>query len=308
MEVCENMVKKLMYVVDYFRFLKNPIQALLFKFNFKNSYEVKVKGFSETFVLTSVSALNRLMVRLPVFDFDKTSDFINYLKMIDNDCPYVEVDDVKYINIYNSDFIKNNDINYASHVDEYYSGNDWDVVNVLNRYVIDIGANVADSTLQFAHKGAKVIGFEPVKHLYELGVKNIDLNDDLKDNIIFINKAVGDKRGTLNIDSNSVQNYINEGDNYQIDVITIDDILNYYEFPADVLKMDCEGCEFEIILNNDLTMFDDIILEHHAEMVGRDYKLLIEKLENDGFKVNTFLPGSYAGGSFENLGIIHAFK
>lgn len=302
------MIKKINYVIDYFRFLKNPISALLFKFNFKSSYDVKVKGFLETFRITNVSALNRLMVRLPVFDFEKTSDFINYLKMIDNDCHYVEVNNVKYVNIYNSDFIKNNDINYTSHVDEYYSGDDWDNVNVLNRHVIDIGANVADSTLQFARNGAKVIAFEPVKHLYKLGVKNIELNDDLKDNIVFVNKAVGCKRGTLSIDLNSVQNYINDGDSYQIDVITIDDILNDYNFPADVLKMDCEGCEFEVILNKDLTMFNDIIFEHHAEMVGKDCKLLIEKLEKDGFKVNTFLPGSYAGGSFEKLGIIHAFR
>lgn len=248
------------------------------------------------------------MFRLPFLDFEKSSDFINYIKMLDNDCDYVKVNGVKYINIHNSDFLRNNHVHYANHVEEWYSGDDWSNVNVLNRYVIDIGANVADSTLQFAHNGAHVIGFEPVKHLYELGVNNIDLNEDLKDNIIFINKAVDGQRGTLDIDLNSIQNYINEEDSYQIDVITISDVLNDYDFPADVLKMDCEGCEFEIILNEDLTMFNDIIFEHHAGMVGKDCKLLIKKLEEDGFKVNSFLPGSYAGGDFEILGIIHAFK
>ena len=29
-----------------------------------------------------------------------------------------------------------------------------------------------------------------------------------------------------------------------------------------VLKMDCEWCEFEIILKEDLNMFHDIIFEH----------------------------------------------
>lgn len=173
--------------------------------------------------------------------------------------------------------------------------------------MIDIGANVADSTLQFAHNGAHVIGFEPVKHLYELGVNNIDLNEDLKDNIIFINKAVDGQRGTLDIDLNSIQNYINEEDSYQIDVITISDVLNDYDFPADVLKMDCEGCEFEVISKHDLTMFNDIIFEHHAQMVNKDHRTLIDILENQGFKTNIY-PCNASDSNIEEMGIIHAFK
>ena len=71
--------------------------------------------------------------------------------------------------------------------------------------------------------------------------------------------------------------------------------------------MDCEGCEFEIILNEDLTMFNDIIFEHHSKQVGKDYKQLIKKLKEEGFKINTYdvIASSM---SFEDIGIIHAFK
>ena len=43
--MCDKMIKKVKYFIDYFKYLENPIQALLFKFKFKNSYEAKVKGF-----------------------------------------------------------------------------------------------------------------------------------------------------------------------------------------------------------------------------------------------------------------------
>ena len=71
--------------------------------------------------------------------------------------------------------------------------------------------------------------------------------------------------------------------------------------------MDCEGCEFEIILNEDLTMFNEIVFEHHSKMVGKDYKPLIEKLEKEGFKINTYEVAA-SKQSFDDIGIIHAYK
>ena len=73
----------------------------------------------------------------------------------------------------------------------------------------------------------------------------------------------------------------------------------------DVLKMDCEGCEFEIILNEDLSMFNDIIFEHHAVLVGKDCNILIEKLEKENFKINIF---TSVTDDFDEVGMIHAYK
>ena len=71
--------------------------------------------------------------------------------------------------------------------------------------------------------------------------------------------------------------------------------------------MDCEGCEFEIIHNEDLTMFKDIVFEHHSKIAGKDYKPLIEKLKKDGFKIDTY-PVAASNQSFEDIGIIHEYK
>lgn len=68
------------------------------------------------------------------------------------------------------------------------------IIDYQDRYVIDIGGNIGDTALYFAKSGANVISFEPVKHLYELAVENVNLNPTLKDKITFVNKAIGGKK------------------------------------------------------------------------------------------------------------------
>lgn len=300
-------MKKLNYLFDYFKFLKNPISALMFKFGFKKECEIKLKNSNVSVKLTSISSLNRLMIQLPITINKKYAELSKYIKDIDDDKEVVVIDDINYVNIYNKNFIKSNPNNYNICNEEYFSDDQWDMINFNNRHVIDIGANIGDTALYFAKENAKVIAFEPVKHLYELGLENISLNPTLKDKINLINKAVGGKRGKLTIGNETTKTYINKNDSYQIEVITVQDVLEEYEFPADILKMDCEGCEFEVIINEDLTMFNDIIFEHHSKQVGKDYKPLIKKLEDDGFKIDKY-PVFTSKLDFEDIGIIHAYK
>jgi FkbM family methyltransferase len=299
---------KLKCLFDYFKYLKNPFTALAFKFGLKKNCLVKFKNLNGEINLTSIVALNRLMDALNIVKNDKLNDMIKYIKEIDNDSEFVYIDNIKYYNVHNSYFKKENACDYSIHITECFSDDEWDMIDFQNRFVIDIGANVADTTLYFAKNGANVIGFEPVKHLYDLGIKNISVNPNLKNNITFINKAVGGKKGKISIeDNNSTKDYIDQNGSYDMEVITIKDVLNDYNFTPDVLKMDCEGCEFEIILNEDLTMFNDIIFEHHSEIVGKDYNLLVEKLKKENFKINTW-PCNASNKSFDKIGIIHAYK
>lgn len=50
-----------------------------------------------------------------------------------------------------------------------------------------------------------------------------------------------------------------------------------------LLKMDREGCEFDVILNDyeHVRMFDKLIMEHHAYITGIEYTKLIDKLSKD---------------------------
>ena len=69
--------------------------------------------------------------------------------------------------------------------------------------------------------------------------------------------------------------------------MTLEDILNKYNAPngKTVLKMDCEGAEYEIILFatvDTLLRFNHLLIEYHY-----GYKNLKEKLEECGFKDGT---------------------
>ncbi len=137
-------------------------------------------------------------------------------------------------------------------------------------------------------------------------LKNLEINKNYSDKITLVNKGVGGKRGFLTFESASVKGYVNN-ESYEMEIISLKDLLNDYEFKPDILKMDCEGCEFEIILNEDLTMFNDIIFEHHSKIAGKDCKPLITKLKKEGFNVETS-PISASDKPFKDIGIIHAFK
>jgi Methyltransferase FkbM domain len=69
--------------------------------------------------------------------------------------------------------------------------------------------------------------------------------------------------------------------------------LNQYALASDhpvILKMDCEGSEYEVILSAEaheqtLQKFDLVIIEYHY-----GYKNLKQKLERSGFKVSVTRP------------------
>ena len=61
-----------------------------------------------------------------------------------------------------------------------------------------------------------------------------------------------------------------------------------------MLKCDCEGSEYDIIPNSDLSDFEELIIEHHQITTGIDYHVLIDAIEKQGFKVDKIskAPGS----------------
>ncbi|MFP3257413.1 MAG: FkbM family methyltransferase [Candidatus Nanopusillus acidilobi] len=157
--------------------------------------------------------------------------------------------------------------------------------------ILDVGGEVGDTALYFALKGAKkVIVIEPFPNNYEYLVKNINYNN-FQDKIIPINAMVGKENKKTNIiipDEFIVRDAKESDTGYQIEMITLSKLIESFNIKEALLKMDCEGCEYESILNeNDETLkiFKKIQLEYHY-----GYEKLKEKLEKLGFRVECTKP------------------
>ena len=141
-------------------------------------------------------------------------------------------------------------------------------LDVKGKDVIDIGANIGDSAIYFALKGAKhVYAFEPYPYSYYIANKNIRLNG-LQDKITLVNQGCGGKKTTIKIDNT----YENVGSTdlklfkrgKEIKITTLEEIIKRFNinYPA-VMKIDCEGCEYAVLLkanDSDLRKFDLMFL------------------------------------------------
>jgi 16S rRNA G966 N2-methylase RsmD len=142
-------------------------------------------------------------------------------------------------------------------LDEIFLMRVYGQANLKGRSVIDIGASIADTPIYFASMGAsKVYGFEPDVERYGLALQNINLNN------------MTDKIQIFNTEANSE---------------SLANLILQYGLKNVFLKIDCEGCEYEMIANTEDDMFQnirDVVLEYH-----KNPKPLIERLAKLGFKV-----------------------
>jgi Methyltransferase FkbM domain len=152
--------------------------------------------------------------------------------------------------------------------------NEYSFLPVREKEVIDIGANIGDSSIYFANRGAKnVIAVEPDKISYDYAAKNIAING-FSENIKLILAACG-----------SEDIFVSENEQQFLTLKTL--VKKYCSCPQ-ILKIDCEGCEYDLILNassEDLRTFTHIQIEYHSGY--QDLKL---KLEQYGFEVTCTKP------------------
>ena len=139
--------------------------------------------------------------------------------------------------------------------------------------VIDIGANVGMVSILLAKKFPflKIYSFEPLKENYDNFIKNIELNNIPKEVITAENKAVtkdgrlitmsinsANKGGSSTTDVISI-NSIMTKENSQVESITLEEIFNKYNInKLKLLKIDCEGSEYEILYNADTNLLKNI--------------------------------------------------
>ena len=144
---------------------------------------------------------------------------------------------------------------------------------VKDRIVIDIGANIGAFSLYAAALGAKkVISVEPISASYNTFLKNIHRMG--LTNITTYKKIVAEKGNqflpvSLN-DNAGANSMYNVSDNYEVvETITFSEIMNQIAGHDILLKLDCEGGEYDVILNasqHDFVRINEIMMEIHTDL------------------------------------------
>lgn len=148
--------------------------------------------------------------------------------------------------------------------------------------VVDIGAYIGDSSIAFASKGAKVHAFEPSPELLEFLQINIK-NNNFQDQVII--HPVG-------LSNN--EKVVSRGKRLFHFVDALDYFQKHHIGPVDLLKLDCEGCEFDLLYNREfLKQLQPrrIVVEYH-EGGGTD---LSEWLADQGYDIDWPEPRGYVG-------------
>lgn len=151
----------------------------------------------------------------------------------------------------------------------------------LEGTVIDIGAHKGLVSCYIAKKypKVKVYAFEPVKENYEALLKNIELNN--LSNVIPHNLAVTKDGRDVEIFTDPYNNsggstLYGNGNSQKVKSTTLEDIFKKYKIEVlDLLKIDCEGAEFEILDTPLLASIERLRGEFHR--ANGDVNVLLER-------------------------------
>ena len=161
--------------------------------------------------------------------------------------------------------------------------------------IIDIGANVGFFSIasRFFFPDSEIHAYEP----------NLDLENYLAHNFSQLNielhtQAVGNKSGSVKLDliGESNQTRVNESRSGTTEMVSLDSILRKAGGKIDLLKMDCEGSEWDILENPEsLKCVDNITLEYHLWANQKDHDYAKGLVISQGFKIIKHLPSSEFG-------------
>lgn len=166
--------------------------------------------------------------------------------------------------------------------------------------VVDVGSYIGDFALYCAHKfGAQVVAYEPAKENFEMLEKNLGLNPQLADRVTAVNRGVAATPEVVaNVQVIGREIHVSsiwyaddpaaEQRTFACD--TLSEILDRQGLHrVDLLKIDCEGAEYDIILTAPNECYDriaSIVYEWH-KIPGWESKLEAaeKKLRAVGFTV-----------------------
>ncbi len=162
--------------------------------------------------------------------------------------------------------------------------------------IVDIGAGLGDFTVLTAKNSPNgtVHAYEPLPESSQLLHHNLALNSI--QNAICFAEAVAAKSGTLTIASGNVEAvstqfvHTSKSNEQTVTAVSLQTVLNRLPNQhCDWMKIDCEGGEFDIILNSPpelLSRIDRLSMEYHDSLTARNHLDLVKHLKSNGFQVD----------------------
>jgi FkbM family methyltransferase len=148
--------------------------------------------------------------------------------------------------------------------------------------IIDIGAHVGIVSIALAklYPNAKIVAYEPFKPNFDRLVRNLAKNGVTS--VTAHNAAVSDKAGTIVLHGDPTKNsggmsIYGNGMSHYIECVAFADILKDYSEIA-LLKIDCEGAEYDILNSDPLFGVKAIRGEFHHNNV-RNAHVLLERVK-----------------------------
>ncbi len=162
--------------------------------------------------------------------------------------------------------------------------------------IIDVGAAFGDFAVSVAKQfpNSTVYAFEPYERSFALLQENIALNG--VNNVRPLPVAVANESATLLLQlmsreavQHSTAAQSPGHTTLEVQSMTLRRVFEEFQLErCDFLKMDCEGAEFDILLNMDaelLTKIRHVCLEYHDGVTGYSHKDLVAFFEAHGFVV-----------------------
>src|SRR4051812_39139949 len=181
------------------------------------------------------------------------------------------------------------------------------------RTILDVGAHVGAFAAWSTHHApeAQVVSVEPEPRNFRDLEANV-VRNGLSGRVTCMNVAVGPESGVMELRVPSYREsgsmFATSGAPVEVEVVSLEHLLESANGTVELLKLDCEGAEWAIVdtlPTEAWTSVERIVLECHAEG-GRSIDEMVELLEARGFGARVLHRAPSSVEWFDEVGVIWA--